>query len=63
MEYIDTEEFGRLKNLSPRRVCKLCEQGRIEGAKKFGNARGKGVWLIPVDAKALPPEKRKLKNG
>ena len=45
MDFITTKQAAELWNISPRRVAILCEQGRIEGAKKAGT-----VWLIPPTA-------------
>ena len=41
------EEWG----ISQRRVQIYCDEGRIEGAFKYGQ-----IWLIPKDAQK-PPEK------
>ena len=43
------EEWG----ISPRRVQIYCDEGRIEGAFKYGQ-----YWLIPKDAQK-PPEKER----
>ncbi len=45
-----TEKWG----ISPRRVQIYCEEDRIEGAYKYGQA-----WLIPRDAKKPPEKERK----
>ena len=43
-------------NISERRIRKLLQDGRIEGAIKVGN-----TWNIPVDA-SKPIDKRNIKN-
>ncbi|NLH01641.1 MAG: DNA-binding protein [Clostridiales bacterium] len=43
------------KNISPRRVQVLCEQGRIKGAFRLGWG-----WAIPKDAEK--PEDARRKN-
>ena len=43
------EEWG----ISPRRVQIYCDEGRIEGAFKYGK-----YWLIPKDTQK-PPEKER----
>lgn len=42
MEYLTTTEMSKLWNLSSRRICVLCVEGRIDGAIKKGK-----MWLIP----------------
>lgn len=42
--------------LSSRRARKLCEEGRIEGALKFGRN-----WAVPVDAEK--PSDQRIKSG
>lgn len=46
MEYLTTAQTAEIWNISRRRVSKLCNEGRIEGAKMMGN-----VWFIPEGAK------------
>lgn len=55
MEYISCPEIAKKWGISERRVQKLCEDGRIPGAKKFSR-----IWLIPHDA-CKPQDLRKLK--
>lgn len=43
MNYITVKEAAEKWNVSERKVQKLCSQGRVEGARKFG-----GVWEIPA---------------
>ena len=53
MEYMTIKETAEKWNLSVRRVC---NEGMIDGAMKFGN-----IWAIPKDA-AKPADKR-IKSG
>ena len=43
-EYITIKEISTKWNLSPRRIQRMCAEGRIAGAKKFGRD-----WAIPAD--------------
>lgn len=45
MEYMTVREAARRWNVTERLVQRLCAEGRIEGAAKFG-----GSWGIPVSA-------------
>ena len=45
MEYLTTSETGEKWGISRRRVSKLCQEGRIDGAVLKGK-----TWLIPNDA-------------
>ena len=42
--YAKAEEMANRWNVSVRQVQMLCQNGKIEGASKFGNA-----WAIPVN--------------
>lgn len=53
MNYTSVKETANLWKISERRVQKLCETNRIEGAIQFG-----GAWAIPNYAKK-PIDKRK----
>jgi hypothetical protein len=44
--YVKAEEIAARWNITGRQVQFLCQQGKIEGAVKFGN-----TWAIPEDAK------------
>ncbi len=44
-EYMTIKETADIWDLTTRRVQKMCADGRIDGAKKFGNA-----WAIPRSA-------------
>ena len=45
MEYITAKEAAEKWGISQRRVQVLCEQDRVDGAKRLGWA-----WAIPKDA-------------
>lgn len=45
MDYITVREAAEKWNISPRLAQKLCTEGRIPGARKFG-----GAWAIPAGA-------------
>lgn len=42
--YITIKELANRWNVSPRRIQRMCAEGRIEGASKFGRD-----WAIPSD--------------
>ena len=52
MDYYTTEEIAEKWGISKRRVQRLVQDGRIEGAIK------KGIWLIPSSA-TKPEDPRK----
>jgi len=56
MEYLSVKETAQKWNISVRRIQALCEQGRIEGAMKVGNA-----YIIPNNSHK--PEDRRKKNN
>lgn len=43
--YCTVDQFSEKWEISKRRVQKLCSEGRIHGAQKFGTS-----WAIPDDA-------------
>ena len=43
-EFLTIKEIAEKWNVTPRRVQKMCAEGRIPGAKKFGRD-----WAIPAD--------------
>lgn len=45
MDYITPKEASIRWGISERRIQKLCEENRIDGAIRFGK-----VWAIPKDA-------------
>ncbi len=56
MEQLTIKEVAKLWGISERRINVLCQEGRIEGAKKFGN-----TWAIPSDA--VKPTDLRIKSG
>lgn len=54
MKYITASEAADKWNISQRRVQILCNQGRIEGVFKLGDA-----WAIPKEAKKPTDKRRK----
>lgn len=58
MEYLTTAQTAEIWNISRRRVSKLCNEGRIEGAKMMGN-----VWFIPEGAKKPNDNRVKHENS
>ena len=42
--YVTVNEMAKRWNVSVRQVQLLCQNGKIEGASRFGNA-----WAIPKD--------------
>ena len=56
MEQLTIKEIAKKWGISERRVNVLCQEGRIDGAKKFGN-----TWAIPADA--VKPSDLRIKSG
>lgn len=54
--YRKISEVAREWGISERRINTLCQEGRIEGAEKFGPA-----WAIPIEAKK--PKDERIKSG
>ena len=52
-DYISVQQAAEKWGISERRIQKLCEENRIEGALRFGHA-----WAIPKDAEK-PADLRK----
>lgn len=55
-KYLSLKEMAEKWEISDRRINTLCQQDRIPGAYKIGNA-----WAIPVDAKK--PSDDRVKSG
>ena len=55
--YIKAEEAAKRWDVSLRQVQRMCDEGRINGAEKFGNA-----WAIPANA-PKPTRTGKSKPG
>ena len=45
MDYLKIDEVSEKWGISPRRIQKLCLDGKIDGAVRFGRA-----WMIPKNA-------------
>ena len=54
--YITIREISEIWDITPRRIEKMCADGLIPGASKFGN-----TWAIPYDTEK-PPDRRKIKS-
>ena len=57
MEYITAKEAAEKWGISQRRVQVLCEQNRVNGAKRLGWA-----WAIPEKAKKPRDARLKVKT-
>ena len=55
LDYISVQQAAIKWGISERRIQKLCEESRIDGAVRFGHA-----WAIPKDAEK-PADARKKK--
>ena len=55
--YITADDMAERWDVSVRQVQLLCQNGKIEGASKFGNA-----WAVPEDT-PKPTRTGKLKPG
>lgn len=56
MDYITVAEAAEKWGISERRIQKLCEENRIDGAMKFSR-----IWVIPKDAQK--PLDARFKNA
>ncbi len=56
MDYLTILQTAEKWGIKGRRVTTLCSEGRVPGAKKFGN-----VWMIPDDAQK--PNDARIKSG
>ncbi len=43
-DYISAKEAASLLGVTERWVQKLCKDGKVEGAQRFGAS---GIWLVP----------------
>lgn len=57
MEYISVQEAAQKWLISERRIQKLCEDNRIEGAFRFSR-----VWAIPKDAEKPKDRRRRTEE-
>lgn len=55
-EYLTIRQVAEKWGVSIRRINALCNEGKIDGAMKFGN-----TWAIPKDAKK--PVDGRVKSG
>ena len=55
-EYMTIKQAAQKWGIGERRINTLCQEGRIEGAAKFGKP-----WAIPADAKK--PIDQRIKTG
>ena len=55
-EYMTIKQAAQKWGIGERRINTLCQEGRIEGAVKFGKS-----WAIPADAKK--PIDQRTKTG
>lgn len=55
MPYMTIKDASNLWGISERRITKLCNENRIQGAEKFGS-----IWAIPSDSKK--PNDARLKQ-
>lgn len=56
MDYMTVNQASELWGICNRRIVTLCNDGRIEGAMKFGKS-----WAIPKDA--VKPTDQRIKSG
>lgn len=55
-EYLTIKEIAEKWGLTPRRVQKMCSEGRLPGVKKFGRD-----WAIPKDVER--PKDARITTG
>ena len=55
-EYLTIQQVAEIWGVSIRRINTLCNEGKIEGAMKFGN-----TWAIPKEAEK--PVDGRVKSG
>lgn len=55
-EYMTIKQAAQKWGIGERRINTLCQEGRIEGAVKFGKS-----WAIPAEAKK--PIDQRIKTG
>lgn len=55
-EFLTIKEIAEKWGITPRRVQKMCSEGRIEGARKFGRD-----WAIPANAER--PKDARITTG
>ena len=55
MNYLSVMQIAEKWNMTPRRVQVLCNEGRIDGAKRVGS-----VWTIPENAEKPSDARKKV---
>ena len=55
-DYLTIQQVAEKWGVSIRRINTLCNEGKIDGAMKFGNA-----WAIPKNV--MKPEDGRVKSG
>jgi hypothetical protein len=55
-DFVTIKEISEKWNLTPRRIQKMCAEGKISGAIKFGRD-----WAIPANAEK--PKDARVKSG
>jgi hypothetical protein len=58
MDFITPKDASMKWGISERRIQKLCEEGRIDGAIRFSK-----VWAIPVEAEKPADARLKINRG
>ncbi len=56
MDFLTTKQISDIWKISQRRISKLCDESRINGAVKIG-----GIWLIPSNTEK--PNDMRIKSG
>lgn len=56
MDFLTAKMASELWGISQRRITRLCEEGRIDGAVMAGR-----TWIMPADAKK--PYDARIKTG
>ena len=56
VEYLTIKEVAEKWDVTPRRIQRMCADGRIEGAKKFGRD-----WAIPANVEK--PKDARVTSG
>lgn len=56
MDFLTVKQASELWHVSTRRILKLCEDGRIEGASKIA-----GIWILPKTA--CKPVDARIRSG
>ena len=57
MDYLTTQKAAEKWGISRRRVSKLCQEGRIDGAVLMGK-----TWILPADTEKPEDHRYRDKN-